>query len=734
MGGRKPIRNPTQTRGRRRAITQLWGQFKRLTLAALQAHYNIDRNKAEDLWKNYRDALPRNAVPTYYQIGAATSGEIVVDVINAQPGDDEQIESDPDIDNFNPEDAIEDAELAELSKNEEENLQYLLNLREQVQEEALQPELPQEEDKTDGEPPAKKNKSGGKGGPAKKSKPPAEGDQQQPSTSGASTSGEMSAGASAPKRKKGDSTEDGQEEITDSDKRAPGTSDSAGLAGEGGTSGGGGNSFWRGLGGHTHEEDPGYYSKSQRYCRSYHIHGNFADAKPYAAIDFTKTDFGSATTEFNTVVEASCNHGCFSVPYWWRECAMRACDWNVQAHCVGYKIKKFGFEIKNMRMEVLNNDKTNADAVASAPPPEVRMFTFTDSDHSYGMASDNPETVYEHSNFFTDEDARDHTKAGLPVQLNRYFMLPANDAASMLDRGWKQDAPTSNKYTNIDPNYLFNFKRHKSYRETLCKDARMGLEYTPMNVFIPFPRAAIYSPTMTNFIPAVLASKAAWNATAKLTEWPTHHQDGYITNSSGDLNEAKVNYWNQRSLNRDTQDTDVMTANQKRTFASYGKGPIVETWLAAEGDLSSTTYNYRKFKAKDYANAVDCRRTFSGRFAAKMNSERPPLFYFGIYPEYEIQSGSINQWRYYMCAQVEYHCEIEWIFHDGLYPMYWPIGRYGRYAEVTYTGTVATVPANCILRPELLQITAKAKNNGGMHMIDGMACDKPSEGKFVYMR
>lgn len=458
--------------------------------------------------------------------------------------------------------------------------------------------------------------------------------------------------------------------------------DTRGEGGTGGTSGGGGNSFWHGLGAETHEQAPEMYSDTCTYRRSYHVQANMMDVTPKAEIDFNNVGDNAIHTGEKSV-KITANHGMHQIPYFFKECSTTKQDWNRDPNCIGYRCKSFGFVMKNMRLEVLNNDRADPKEVAPNPPPDARFFIYIDTDHTYGIPYPYTASTMVHNGAFTDEDARDQTKCYLPKQTDRIWYVEPSDAGSMLDRGWVQTGATK-VYTHIDPNYLFNIKKKATYQEALVKDTDMSFEYKTYDRLVTFPHGTIYTPHGSKYEGPETVND---NIPDAVTEWVTHVQDNDYTQNVTSAQDTLVYLnWNHH----------VGTGGVPyRTGATYTAGEnILEARYGEHLPLYLKPGKLNGTKQRD--RGFDARFDNMGKSVLKSYGDRPPGFYFGIYPEYEFSSSGIKPFRYYLCGQIEYFSVIEWVYSEGMYPLYWPIGKGGRYTDVTYTGAL---DVNLVLDP-----------------------------------
>lgn len=520
-----------------------------------------------------------------------------------------------------------------------------------------------------------------------------------------------------PSPKKNPRMESGVEEtVMETDTAAQGTLDSDGLAGSGGTSGGGGNSFFRGLAGATHEVDEGMYVDSREFSRGWHVHANLTDVATKAQIVFDKTSYGDPIASFTTA-SATVNHGCHIVPYWFIDASMKKQDWNRPnwSHLVGWKVKEFGFRFKNMRVEVMNNDRATTEAVAPAPPPDVRFFTFVDKNNDYGFPAAYDVEKMSHGAAFTDEDARDHTDASLPKQPDREFVFYDKTAAELLSTGWKTiDAATRTTYEHIDPNYLYDFKRHPGYTEKLVKDIELEYSFKHDGALIPLPHGTGHNADWSSVNPAF--NDYQDNATYGRRQWPVHLETNNRWNTPATQQQKVYQlFWNHHNHGEvDVPDADPLTEEQQNSRNLYSKRPVGP-------DAGAVAFKDKYIRRTDTS---DARFTREGKSTGlNVIGDRAPLFMFGIYPEYEISSTKIQQWRYFMCGQIEYFSKVDFIYRDSWYPLYFPIGKGGHYVDsVTYTAeNKAVLPGLITSDPEGLIYTRSYLLRGGANMIDHAA-------------
>lgn len=497
----------------------------------------------------------------------------------------------------------------------------------------------------------------------------------------------------------------------------------------GGTSGGGNNSFFHGLGSTTRAPPRELYSKHRDFCRSFHVHANLGEVKPLAEIDFNKTADNVVAGE--PVVLGKVNHGCYMIPYTFMEASMKKMDWNQHSNCIGYKVHEFGFTMKNMRIEVMNNDRLSTEAVAPAPPPDCRFFIFVDHKHTYGLPTYITDSKISHSDFFTDEDARNHEHAMMPLQPDRFIVMDPDDAVNMMDRGW-ETSDAAGKMKHIDPNYLYDIKRQEGYMESLVSAVDLSFSFKTDAQLNLFPRTnSAKSPAMEHFFPKLADSASIVDKSDiyQLREWITHKQLYTAADPAG-ATYAQILWNNYGEDNYETTEGAApISVKDQAQYDVLGHGPRMGD-MKAEPKATPFGDSAPKFRSTIKHPWI----TRAGHKVLKPFQGRPPNIYFGIYPEYEIASAKIQKWRYYMCGQIEYHSKVEFVFHDGLYPDYMNVGVGGRYSTVTYAENVPTIPVSTYQDPEKLIWTRDSAKRTGVDYPDGIEILNPGDARNTYIR
>lgn len=491
----------------------------------------------------------------------------------------------------------------------------------------------------------------------------------------------------------GDTSMDGGDGGAD---MSAGTRDAAGQAAPAGVQGAGNNYFWHGIGQNTGGYEHTVETRKLTFKKSFATNCNFNSVTPVAEILFEPTiPHPGAST--NGAALYTFNHGGYMVPYYFTQCSMWPDDWNMPPEFLSYKPLSIGFTVKSMRLDVHNNPKPTANDVPGPSPPDVRMWTFVDISGEYGQ----PEYYFDyskvsHSTLFTDQDCRiSHTSNTLPLMPTRHMIRPLNEALHMLQPGWKQDTTNNSKWTNPDPNRLFNMKKFqgKGYEECRMNEAELSFEYDIKAPKIRFPHDL-----QTNTTGTMIQPESGWyshmqnqpyNRLAQgggaqmpgLTQWLTHNE---TYGDPADAVEARymATYRNaQTHPQEDLLLLNPLTATNQRNidFIRSGSQRTVEGTQTQYGGMIKRTFRPAQADTNVNNYAVDD----AGKTRAAGIGSRPPMFYFGLYPEHEILSTGPQPWRYYSQQIIEYYSIIEVHIHHGLIKPFLPIGIGGLYTHWT---------------------------------------------------
>lgn len=472
---------------------------------------------------------------------------------------------------------------------------------------------------------------------------------------------------------------------------APGNNATRGQGGTGGgLAGAGNNTLFNGFAGSTKPKDGEYFCYTDTYKRPFAIHSEFptVDYTAGAAHMLRETqqtpDKGTALDEGypSDYIEASCDHGGVFFPYWMVEASMKAQDWNKPNDHIGYEVVEYGFNVPNLRLSIMNNDRTEVTQVAPAPPADARMWIFVDTHNDYGLVRSYATNDVSHSNYFTEEDiiVENYERYQLPALGPRYFMLEPTVALHILqDRDWSGD---DSSYFAYDPNSLYDMKRHPGYKEFILSEASIGMKYSPKSPMIRFPHPPQGSMDMTmrqsnlgqNFscdASTDVAILNMWqNVTAPLIDTNTNTSEDDV------LEDAMFQFYcsNLSAYTKDLLTTDPIAGVEKSARDMYGSLPM-RAPVAGSVSLPLATSNIRSIGRYDIND--------EGSFHCSHVSKRPPIICIGVHKELEDQSDGPKFWRYYCYGQVEYTCRIKWHVDRKLAKPYLPIGLGGFYTEWT---------------------------------------------------
>lgn len=504
------------------------------------------------------------------------------------------------------------------------------------------------------------------------------------------------------KRKPDDGGDDDDEEMPDitngSDaggEGSPGRNETMGMGGAGGgLAGAGNNAFFKGFAGSTKEHCPNDFSYVQTYKRPFAIHTEFVQeegetlgASMTGPIDTTADSAVAAPLGFPTqYIKADCDHGGVHIPYFFMEASMKTRDWNKRNDHVAYKVEEFGFNVPNLRLSVMNNDRSDVTQVAPAPPADARMWVFVDINNDYGIPQSYSNESSSHNTFFTHEDILDPDGGdyNLPMLGRRSFLLDPTVAMTIKsDRAWELGIT---EWLSDDANALYDMKRHPGYHEFILSKAKMGLSYKPNSPIVRLPHMPQTSLDWGCRQP-FLDDGNLWdmvNANPQLDppREPQLHQwhsvyAPYLQNTADDPNPATamdgmINYYcaNMSAYTKNIGDSLPMTAAQQTVHDQVGSEPVRPTGnpAVALNAASAITRTKGRYNVSD-----------DGTHHSKHISKRPPIFTFGIHKELEDQPTGFKFWRYYCYGQVEYFCRIRWYVKPCLFKSYIPVGPGGLY-------------------------------------------------------
>lgn len=254
----------------------------------------------------------------------------------------------------------------------------------------------------------------------------------------------------------------------------PGLNETMGLGGGGGgLAGAGNNEYFHGFAKSTVPRDPPDYEYVDTYRRPFQIHTEFQSPNPVGATvygnpvqfnDSTITaPFGYKTKKY----KAEVTHNAIHIPYWIMEASMKDHDWNKPPDHIAYQLLEIGFDIPNLRLNIMNNPRSNVNDVAPAPPADARLWTFVDVNNDYGILQNMSTQDISHNQRFQLEDfiQADSTLYNLPYVPTRTLFLDAPVASQILhNRNWVYNDTTVTS-TSQDPHDLYDMKRHPGYKE-----------------------------------------------------------------------------------------------------------------------------------------------------------------------------------------------------------------------------------------------------------------------------
>lgn len=479
----------------------------------------------------------------------------------------------------------------------------------------------------------------------------------------------------------------------------PGRNESRGGSG-GGLAGAGNNMMFKGFAGSTKPKRDKPYTYEETFKRPFAIHTEFqtTDVNAAATIHLTPVpvlDLDEVDNEEyeRSYLMAECDHGGVMVPYMFMECSMKDRDWNKPNDHIGYKVVEFGFNIPNLRLSVMNNERADVTAVAPAPPADARMWMFIDTNNDYGLVMSHQNSGLQHSDYFREEDISkaEFGRYNLPQLGRRYFLLPKTEGMMIAgDRNWTQ--PDQTKVESTDPNCLYDMKRHDGYKEFVLSEASLGCCYKTNAPVVRFPH-----PPNTSFDHCMKqqgltdsASQGIWTGspidpTPDLHYWTTTYQQIIEANpqtgiapadimQAGEVNYYMANVSDYFGEMADNYPFDPAGRQLIRQQDYVGSTPV-KPRASGNMDALTLTGQSSKVRALGRSNISD-----EGSHHATAIAKRPPIFTFGIHKELEDQAAQqVKFWRYYAYGQVEYYCKIKWYVNPERYKSYIPIGPGGVY-------------------------------------------------------
>lgn len=479
---------------------------------------------------------------------------------------------------------------------------------------------------------------------------------------------------------------------------APGNNATHGQGGSGGgLAGAGNNTLFKGFAGSTKINCPKGHTYEQTYKRPFAIHTEFpAPTEDHAATIYTAVEYfhdrdaASIDGYGSGYVVADCDHGGVFVPYWFVEASMKEYDWNVPNDHIGYEVVEFGFNIPNLRLSVMNNDREEVTQVAPAPPADARMWMFVDTFNDYGIMNNHDVLKCTHSSKFTEEDivVAEYDRYALPTLGARYFVLDPTVTEHMIHSQWT--AGTGLVFST-DANSLYDMKRHPGYKEFTLSSVSMGMKYTPNSPMVRFPH-----PSTTSLdLGARIQDKSYTYTYAAGTPhvWQTITEQPLVQDTSTEsqaIETAQYQFYcyNLSAYTKDLLTTDPISAVETAAKEQFGSLPVrVHTNPAVA--LPLTTANVRTSGRYDIND--------EGTWHSKHISKRPPIFTFGVHKELEDQSTGTKFWRYYCYGQVEYYVKIRWHVDPECTKPYLPIGIGGFYTQ--WDGGAA-IKTNKVGRPQ----------------------------------
>lgn len=470
----------------------------------------------------------------------------------------------------------------------------------------------------------------------------------------------------------------------------------------GGLAGAGNNMMFKGFAGTTKCRPDKPYTYEETFKRPFAIHTEFqtTDISPAAVLHLNPQnvpDFATPTLANyeDSYMIGECDHTGVTVPYWWMEASMKDRDWNKPMDHIGYKVIEYGFNIPNLRLSVMNNERVDVTAVAPAPPADARMWMFVDTNNDYGVVQSHQSTSFQHSNYFREEDilSAEFGRYNLPQLGRRFFIFPKSEGMTIAgDRQWDLNTDT---VSSADANMLYDFKRHDGYKEFTLSEASLGLSYKPNAPVIRFPHPPQTSVDycMKQQGITVTAAAALWNNNPKpagahldLHYWASTYQK-FIEDfpqvgidPTSIMNMGEVNYY---MANVSDYYGEIADKNPVNSFPEIqnavnrvGSQPVRPLVMDPSTIQNITGMaHFSKIREISRADVTD-----EGAHHASGLSKRPPIFTFGVHKELEDQaSNKVMFWRYYAYGQVEYYAKIRWYVNPQRYKSYIPIGPGGMY-------------------------------------------------------
>lgn len=462
----------------------------------------------------------------------------------------------------------------------------------------------------------------------------------------------------------------------------------------GGLAGAGNNTLFKGFGKSTVPDYPEDYSYVDYYTRPFATHTLFPEPSSHGAtFRDTSKDWPdkSSTNWNNNRYRMSCDHGGILIPYTIMEASMLTADWNKPPDHLAYKVEEFGFDIPNLRLSIMNNDRASVEEVAPAPPADARMWMFIDTNNDYGHAINHEPADIAHNKFFSIEDIVT-TEVGdynLPVVGERTWLTDGPTGNQILtDRRWYQPDAASTDMTADDPNTAYNLKRHPGYHEFTLSNASLGMSYKCNAPKIRLPSSSMDSIMSEWRMPD--AGQNMWNqddvtqvgtaARQQIHQWQTV-QDEYLSNQGNpEDDDAKwqtqglVAYYLSTIVEHGNQinTTNPMNTAEQNNINALGSQQYMRAPEPVTGMTLGIAIPNIRTRNSGRPSVSD-----NGKVHAKHFSKRPPIFMFGVHKELEYRSSGAEIWRYAAYGQINYWAKIRWYVQPSRYPIYHNIGLGG---------------------------------------------------------
>lgn len=465
-----------------------------------------------------------------------------------------------------------------------------------------------------------------------------------------------------------------------------GTADSRGIQ-SGGLAGAGNNQYFHGFAKSTVPRDPPDYCYVDTYRRPFAIHTPFPDQDKMGSVIYTTPTTTRDAAQAGPIgfqtqfYESEVTHNGVIVPYWFREASMKGCDWNKPMDHVAFEVLEYGFDIPNLRLNILNNDRATVEEVAPAPPADARMWIFVDTNNDYGIPEQHDKQTMTHNDDFQLEDMidTDIKKYQLPVLGPRSFLLTGAEVnAIMASSTFNVD---QDQYVTQDPHAVYDMKRHPGYHEFILSEASLSFSYKPAPVKVRFPHMPN---TSLDFNMRQHSTKQPFfqkNFVGEVGTWSNFQLEDYMQTIDEPTNIeqiAEVSYYiaGQSAYTRQIGDTtpSTLTDNTQSMIDKFGHHPV------RPAPVATIIPEYKDSRIRQ-SSRVDV--TDDGHVSAHHISKRPPIFTFGVYKELEYKSSGAQFWRYYAYGQINYWVKIRWHVQPNRVKIYLPIGLGGLYTDDT---------------------------------------------------